>query len=68
MHKYHLANWWPVSQKKEFGGLGIPNLRELNLSILASWVKIFFQSSDKDWVVLLNHKYKTNKPDLLWSK
>jgi hypothetical protein len=24
--------------KKEFGGLGIPNLREVNLYLLASWI------------------------------
>ena len=37
--KYHLANWALVSQKKEYGGLGIPNLAEMNLCLLASWVK-----------------------------
>jgi hypothetical protein len=31
-HRYHLAVWQHVNMKKEFGGLGVPNLRELNLS------------------------------------
>ena len=26
-HKHHLANWGLVTRKKEFGGLGIPNLK-----------------------------------------
>jgi hypothetical protein len=34
--KYHLANWGLVSQKIEFGGLGIPNLADMNLCLLAS--------------------------------
>lgn len=35
-HKYHLANWELVSMKREHGGLGIPNLRDLNICLLAS--------------------------------
>lgn len=34
--KLHLANWSLLSMKKDFGGLGIPNLQDLNLSLLAS--------------------------------
>lgn len=37
-HKYHLANWQLVAQKKELGGLGIPDLRNLNLCLLSSWI------------------------------
>jgi hypothetical protein len=32
--KYHLANWGLVTLKKEYGGLGIPNLRDLNIYML----------------------------------
>jgi hypothetical protein len=35
-HIYHLANWDLVSMCKEYGGLGVPNLRELNICLLAS--------------------------------
>lgn len=35
-HKYHLANWESVAMCKDFGGLGIPNLRDLNVCLLAS--------------------------------
>jgi len=38
-HKYHLANWEMVSICKDFGGLGIPSLRELNISLLGYWLK-----------------------------
>jgi len=32
--KYHLANWQLVSQKKkEFGGLGVLDLRNLNMCV-----------------------------------
>jgi len=37
-HKYHLTNRQLVAQKKELGGLGIPDLRNLNLSLLSSWI------------------------------
>jgi hypothetical protein len=34
--KYHLANWDLVCMKQEFGGLGVQNLRDFNLCLLAS--------------------------------
>jgi hypothetical protein len=37
--KLHLANWSLVYMKKEFGGLGIPNLKEVNMCLLGSWGK-----------------------------
>jgi hypothetical protein len=45
-HKYHLANWDMVSMCKEYGGLGIPDLRDLNINLLVSWLKRY--KSDKD--------------------
>jgi hypothetical protein len=38
-HKYNLANWGLVYQTQEFGGMGVQNLRDYNLCLLASWVK-----------------------------
>jgi hypothetical protein len=35
-HKYHLASWKQVAMKQEYGGLGIPDLRELNMCLLGS--------------------------------
>jgi hypothetical protein len=34
---------------KEFGGLGIPNLKDPNLCLLGSWVKRFIQNEGKLW-------------------
>jgi hypothetical protein len=38
-HKYHLANWGLVSMKQDYGGMGIPSIRDLNISLLCSWIK-----------------------------
>jgi hypothetical protein len=38
-HNYHLVNWDTCNMLKEFGGLGVPNLRDLNICLLASWIK-----------------------------
>jgi hypothetical protein len=38
-HKYHLSNIQSLTQKKEHGGVGIPNLKDLNLCLLVSWVQ-----------------------------
>jgi hypothetical protein len=35
-HKYHMVNWETVSMAKEFGGLGVPNIRDLNIFLLGS--------------------------------
>jgi hypothetical protein len=34
-----LANWHIVYMKKEYGDLGMSNMRYLNLCMLGSWVK-----------------------------
>ena len=35
-YRYHLVNWESVSMCKIFEGLGIPNLRDLNMCLLGS--------------------------------
>uniref|UniRef100_A0A453B0L6 Reverse transcriptase zinc-binding domain-containing protein n=1 Tax=Aegilops tauschii subsp. strangulata TaxID=200361 RepID=A0A453B0L6_AEGTS len=67
-YKYHLAKWGLVSQKKEWGGLGVPNLREFNMSLLAAWSKRFFDDKDSDWKKLLSYKYNVDRPNILWSR
>lgn len=54
--KYHLANWESVAMCKEFGGVGIPNLRDLNLCLLASWLKRYICDKDKLWRELIDFK------------
>jgi hypothetical protein len=64
-HKYHLANWDMVTMCKEYGGLGIPNLRELNISLLVSWLKRYTKDKDKLWKELIDYKYKTRNTNIL---
>jgi hypothetical protein len=56
-HKFHLANWESVAMCKEFERLGIPNLRDLNLCLLASWLKGSNKDRDKLWGELVDSKY-----------
>jgi hypothetical protein len=46
-HKYHLANWQHVSMEKDYGGLGVSNLRELNICLLGSWIRRHAQDKEK---------------------
>jgi hypothetical protein len=48
-HKYHLSNWQSLAQKVEFGGLGVPDLRDLNLCLLTSWVQRYYEVEGKIW-------------------
>jgi hypothetical protein len=63
-HKYHLANWDLVSMKHDFGGLGIPNIRDLNISLLASWIKRFNLDDHKIWKEIVQFKYRTQHPNI----
>jgi hypothetical protein len=67
-HKYHLANWESVSMLKEFGGLGIPSLRDLNTCLLASWIKRYQADDGKLWKDLIDFKYNTSKPNIFFAR
>jgi len=54
--KIHLANWQLVSMK-EFVGLGIPNMRDLNMALLELWVKRFLKGKGKLWHDIIKQKY-----------
>jgi hypothetical protein len=47
------------------GGLGIPNLMDLNLCILASWINRY-QAPPRLWKSIIDHKYQTSAPNILW--
>jgi hypothetical protein len=64
-HKYHLANWKLVSMRKEFEGLGVPDLRDLNICLLGSWIKRYFSDNEKIWKQPIDFKYRTDKPNVL---
>lgn len=57
-----------LSRRKEFGGLGIPNMRDFNMALLASWGKRFFSDSEGEWKKIIAHKYDINSPNILWSQ
>jgi hypothetical protein len=65
VHKYHLAGWKHVFMRKEYGGLGVPDLRELNLCLLGSLIKRYAADKDKIWKLLIDFKYNTNNPNVL---
>jgi hypothetical protein len=65
-HKYYLANFKYLNQRKEMGGLGIPNLRDLNLCLLASWILRYYDAVDKIWKAILDAKYTNRSPNLFF--
>ena len=65
--RVHLANWDLVCMPKEFGGLGIPCLRDVNRCLLASWVKRYFGSGNRIWKNIVDSKYKTTNPNIFCS-
>jgi hypothetical protein len=50
--------------KKEFEGLGVPNLRELNLCLLRYWVRRYCEDKGKIWKELIDFKYDTDRPNI----
>jgi hypothetical protein len=63
-HRYHLSNWYSLAQKKEHGGLGFPDLRNLSLCLLASWFQRFYDPSSKLWKDIVRSKYQIDSPNL----
>jgi hypothetical protein len=43
--------------KKEHGGLGVPELRDLDLCLLGSWVKRYIMDEGKLWRKVIDRKY-----------
>jgi hypothetical protein len=64
-HRYHLANRPLVAQKKEFGGLGIPDLRSLNLALLSAWIFRYRLNKNAIWTHIVDYKYRTENPNVL---
>ena len=55
--KIHLVNWKLMNMCKEDGGLGIPDLKFFNLSLLGSWVKRYIVGDGKMWQEIIRQKY-----------
>jgi hypothetical protein len=54
--KLHLAHWHLICTKKKYGGLGVLNLKYLNLCLLGSWVKRFISDENKLWRGIIEEK------------
>jgi hypothetical protein len=63
-HKYHLANWGLVTRKKEYGGLGIHDLSEMKMCLLASRIKRYHLDDNKIWKQIVDNKYNVCNPDI----
>ncbi|WVZ52969.1 hypothetical protein U9M48_003967 [Paspalum notatum var. saurae] len=63
--KFHLANWDMCAMCKEYGGLGVQNLKDLNVCLLGSWIKRYLSSDGKLWKELFDFKYRTKHPNIL---
>ena len=48
MH-YHLSNRYSLAQTKEHGGWGIPDIGNMNLCLLASWINRYHLSDAVIW-------------------
>jgi hypothetical protein len=44
--------------EKDYGGLGIPQIRDLNLCLLGSWVRRYVQDEGKLWRNIVDRKYR----------
>jgi hypothetical protein len=45
--KMHLANWHLICMKKKHGGLGVPDIKDLNLCLLGHGLKDIFLMKTK---------------------
>jgi hypothetical protein len=43
--------------KKDFGGLGVLNMKDLNLCLLRNWIKRYIKDEGKIWRKVIDSKY-----------
>ena len=53
-----------MAQKKDFGGWGIPDLSNLNLCLLASWINRYHLSDNVIWRKNVDSKYNCKNPNI----
>lgn len=58
--KYHLVKWEIICKSKKKGGLGIKDLRKMNISLLYKWWWKF-EKEDGLWQKIVKFKYLKNK-------
>ena len=54
--------------KKDYGGLGIQNLRDINMCLLGNWIKRYYADEGKIWRELVAHKYLHRAPNIFACK
>jgi len=54
---FSLVNWKCVCKRKEFGGLGVINLRDFNRALLLKWWQRLFLEPGWKWASLISHNY-----------
>lgn len=66
--KISWVKWSKVCQPKDKGGLGIRDIRLVNLSLLAKWRWRIIQGEDALWKEVLKEKYGAKIGDLMYVK
>ena len=59
--RIHLANWDIVTTTKEYGGLGIRNMRSMNIAFMAKLGWWLLTAKNELWVSILQTKYVRGK-------
>jgi hypothetical protein len=59
--KYHLVKWDIVCKANKKGGLGLKDLRKMNVSLLCKWWWLL-ESGEGIWQDIVNLKYVKNYP------
>jgi hypothetical protein len=62
-HKYHISNCQSLTQK-EYEGVGIPDLRDLNMCLLTSWVHRYRDADSKLWKAIIYSTYQIWSPNI----
>ena len=65
-HKIHLDNCPSIYMREEFGGMGMLNLQDMNICLIAAWDKRYFAGEGSLCrKVVLDSKYNTRNPNIL---
>ena len=51
-------------KKKEYGGMGVPDLQNLNLCLLASLIKRYHLNKSNVWRRIVDSKYNLDNPNI----
>jgi hypothetical protein len=54
--KYHLIRWTKICKSKKKGGLGIKDIRKMNISLLCKWWRRL-DKEDGLWQKIINHNF-----------